>query len=131
VFAALLLTALLLGALAWWRAALGSVAVDSIVTPRAEVHYWLTIMCAQTLGTALGDWFADDAGLGYGGSALLLGGALLALAALYRSRVWSGTVLFWLAFVLTRPLGAVLGDLLDKPLAQGGLALDRYAATAA
>ncbi len=124
------LAALLVAALAWWRAALGSVAVDAIATPRAEVHYWLTILCAQTLGTALGDWFADDAGLGYGGSALLFGGALLALAALYRHTACSRTVLFWSAFVLTRPLGAVLGDLLDKPLAAGGLALDRYAATA-
>jgi uncharacterized membrane-anchored protein len=95
------------------------------------VFYWVTIMFSQTLGTALGDWTADTAGLGYGGAAVVFG-ALLALvvAAYFWTRV-SRTALFWVAFILTRPLGAVLGDLLDKPLDAGGLAISRYAASAA
>lgn len=125
-----LLLLLLLASLAAWQRSLGTVAVASVDGPRAEGFYWLTIMCSQTLGTALGDWVADTAGLGYLGAMLLFGGALVVVAALhYRSRV-SATLLFWMAFVLTRPLGAVLGDFLDKPLAKGGLALDRYAASA-
>jgi len=125
-----LLLALLIASLAVWHRTLGTVAIDSIRTPQAETFYWLTIMFSQTLGTALGDWFADDAGFGYRGSALLFG-ALLALlaAAYYRTRL-SRTLLFWGAFILTRPLGAVLGDALDKPVADGGLAFDRYAASA-
>lgn len=116
--------------LSWYRI-LGSVAIDSVRTPGAELFYWITIMCSQTLGTALGDWTADSAGLGYLGGALLFG-ALLAcvVVAYYRTRI-SRTVLFWIAFVLTRPLGAVVGDFLDKPLADGGLALSRYTASAA
>lgn len=125
-----LLLVLLLASLWLWRRTLGSVAVDTITTPRAEAFYWLTIMFSQTLGTALGDWSADTAGLGYGGAALIFG-ALLAIIAIayYRTRI-SRTLLFWAAFILTRPLGAVVGDFLDKPLGQGGLALDRYAASA-
>lgn len=126
-----LLLALLLAALFAWRRTLGSVAVNTVSSPRAEAFYWLTIMLSQTLGTALGDWTADTAGLGYTGAAVVFGG-LLALVAIayYRTRV-SRTLLFWAAFILTRPLGAVVGDFLDKPLSAGGLALDRYSASAA
>jgi uncharacterized membrane-anchored protein len=126
---ALLLTLLVIS-LATWRWTLGSVAVDTVATPKAEMFYWVTIMFSQTLGTALGDWTADTAGLGYEGAALVFGGALgLIAVAHYRTRI-SPTVLFWAAFVLTRPLGAVVGDFLDKPIASGGLDLSRYAATA-
>lgn len=124
----LLLTLLLLSLFVWQRT-LGTVAVDSVSSPKSEMFYWLTIMFSQTLGTALGDWAADDVGLGYGGGALLFG-SMLALIALayYRTKI-SHTVLFWAAFILTRPLGAVVGDFLDKPLSHGGLALDRYSAS--
>ncbi|MFZ1536231.1 MAG: hypothetical protein WAT23_02435 [Chromatiaceae bacterium] len=126
---ALLLT-LLVASLATWRWTLGSVAVDTVATPKAELFYWVTIMFSQTLGTALGDWTADTAGLGYEGAALVFGGALALIAvAHYRTRI-SPTVLFWAAFILTRPLGAVVGDFLDKPMMSGGLDLSRYAATA-
>lgn len=126
-----LLLGLLLVSLFVWQRTLGSVAVSSISTPKAEMFYWLTIMFSQTLGTALGDWTADTAGLGYTG-AMLIYGALLLLVVLawWRTKI-SHTLLFWAAFVLTRPLGAVVGDFLDKPIAQGGLELSRYAATAA
>lgn len=123
------LLALVLASLAAWYRALGSVSIHHIVTPRAEWFYWITIMFSQTLGTALGDWTADDAGLGYAGSAMLFGGMLAAIAIAYRMTRVSRTLLFWMAFVLTRPLGAALGDFLDKPLDDGGLALSRYAAT--
>jgi uncharacterized membrane-anchored protein len=126
-----LLLALLVACLFAWHRALGTIAVGSVGDARSEGFYWITIMFSQTLGTALGDWVADTAGLGYlGGIAVF--GALLALVALlyWRTRL-SRTALFWLAFVLTRPLGAVVGDFLDKPLDQGGLALSRYAATLA
>ncbi|MEW5903656.1 MAG: hypothetical protein AB1722_04840 [Pseudomonadota bacterium] len=127
-----LLLAGLLGAslLAWYRT-LGTVAVATVASPRAEMFYWLTIMFSQTLGTALGDWTADTAGLGYGGGALVFGAMLLVIAAAYRWSRLSHTLLFWAAFVLTRPLGAVVGDLLDKPAAAGGLEFSRYGATAA
>ena len=126
-----LLLALLLGSLFVWYRALGSVSVSSINSPKAEAFYWLTIMFSQTLGTALGDWMADTAGLGYTGAAVVFG-SLLALVAVayYRARI-SRTLLFWAAFILTRPLGAVVGDFLDKPLSAGGLALSRYSASAA
>lgn len=125
-----LLLALLLLSLAVWYRALGTVSVESVVTPSAQAFYWMTIMFSQTLGTALGDWMADSTGLGYGGGALVFGAALaVVVAAYYRTNV-SRTMLFWAAFILTRPLGATVGDLLDKPLADGGLALSRYAATA-
>ena len=127
---ALLLFALLMATLALWYWALGSVAVDTVTTPRAELFYWATIMFSQTLGTALGDWMADDTGLGYGGGALVFGAALAVVAGLYfRTRV-SRVLLFWAAFILTRPLGATVGDFLDKPLADGGLALGRFEASA-
>lgn len=126
---ALLLTLLALSLLSW-RLTLGTVSVSSVATPKAELFYWMTIMFSQTLGTALGDWCADDAGLGYDGAALLFGGLLaLVVVAYYRTRI-STTVLFWAAFILTRPLGAVVGDFLDKPVADGGLELSRYTATA-
>jgi uncharacterized membrane-anchored protein len=126
-----MLLALLLGSLWAWHRTLGSVAVSSVSSPKAEAFYWTTIMFSQTLGTALGDWTADTAGLGYDGAAILFG-ALLALivVASYGTRL-SRTLLFWAAFILTRPLGAVVGDLLDKPLSEGGLALSRYSASAA
>jgi uncharacterized membrane-anchored protein len=124
-----LLLLLLISSLAIWRSSLGTVSVESISSPKAEVFYWVTIMFSQTLGTALGDWTADTAGLGYEGGALVFGAMLLVLVlAYYRTRV-SRTLLFWLAFILTRPLGAVLGDLLDKPLDAGGLDLSRYTAS--
>jgi uncharacterized membrane-anchored protein len=126
-----LLFVLLMASLLAWQRTLGTIAVDSVATPRAEVFYWITIMLSQTLGTALGDWTADTEGLGYAGAAAIFGG-LLALVALayWRTRI-SRTLLFWTAFILTRPLGAVLGDFLDKPLDHGGLALSRYTASAA
>lgn len=127
----LLLFGLVLGSLAWWKTALGSVAVESVASSPAERFYWLTITCSQTLGTALGDWAADTGGLGYLGGAALFGGLLAVLAALYwRSRI-NHVLLFWAAFILTRPLGATVGDFLDKPLADGGLALSRSIATVA
>jgi uncharacterized membrane-anchored protein len=125
-----LLLALLLASLALWYRVLGSIAVDSVATPRAEAFYWITIMFSQTLGTALGDWTADSAGLGYTGAMMIFGGLLLAVAVAYFWTRLSRTALFWLAFVLTRPLGAVLGDFLDKPIDHGGLALSRIGASA-
>lgn len=126
-----LLMALLFGSLFIWHRTLGSVSVSTVSSPKAEMFYWVTIMFSQTLGTALGDWTADTAGLGYTGGAILFS-ALLALvvAAYYWTNV-SRTLLFWAAFILTRPLGAVVGDFLDKPLSAGGLALSRYSASAA
>jgi uncharacterized membrane-anchored protein len=124
-----LLFTLLMASLFIWYRTLGSVAVDTVSSPKSEMFYWVTIMFSQTLGTALGDWTADTAGLGYEGGALVFG-AMLALIAVayYRTRI-SHTVLFWAAFILTRPLGAVVGDFLDKPVIKGGLALSRYSAS--
>ena len=125
-----ILAALLIASLWLWHRTLGSIAVDSVSSPKAEMFYWVTIMFSQTLGTALGDWVADSAGFGYGGAAVLFGGLLAAIAlAYYRSGI-SRTALFWAAFVLTRPLGAVVGDFLDKPVSDGGLALSRFSASA-
>jgi uncharacterized membrane-anchored protein len=126
-----LLLVLLLASLAIWHRSLGSVAVDTVSSPKAEMYYWITIMFSQTLGTALGDWTADTAGLGYGGGAIVFGTLLGAVAAAYFWTNVSRTLLFWAAFILTRPLGAVVGDYLDKPLDAGGLALSRYSASAA
>jgi uncharacterized membrane-anchored protein len=109
---------------------MGSIDVGSVASPKAETFYWGTIAFSQTLGTALGDWTADSAGLGYAGSAALFGSLLLLVALAYSRTSISRTVLFWTAFVLTRPLGAVVGDFLDKPLQHGGLELSRYAASA-
>ena len=124
-----LLFALLMASLFIWYRALGSVAVDTVSSPKSEMFYWMTIMLSQTLGTALGDWTADTAGLGYEGGALVFGAMLAVIAlAYYRTKI-SHTVLFWAAFILTRPLGAVVGDFLDKPVVKGGLALSRYSAS--
>ena len=126
-----LLFALLMASLAIWYRTLGSVSVDTVSSPKAEMFYWVTIMFSQTLGTALGDWTADTAGLGYGGGAMVFSALLLLVVAAYYWTRISHTVLFWAAFILTRPLGAVVGDFLDKPLNAGGLALSRYTASAA
>jgi uncharacterized membrane-anchored protein len=125
-----LLFTLLMASLFLWYRVLGSVSVDTVSSPKAEMFYWLTIMFSQTLGTALGDWTADSAGLGYSGGALVFSGLLALVAAAYYGSGISRTLLFWTAFVLTRPLGAVVGDFLDKPLNLGGMALSRYAASA-
>jgi uncharacterized membrane-anchored protein len=130
---ATILFLLLMGSLLWWRHSLGSVSINRIDSRKAEIFYWATIMFSQTLGTALGDWFADPEtglGLGYQGSALVFGAALLVVAAAYFWTKISRTGLFWAAFILTRPLGATVGDFLDKPVAHGGLSLSRYAASA-
>ena len=124
-----LLLALLLASLAVWYRTLGSVSVETVSAPRAEIFYWITIMFSQTLGTALGDWTADTAGLGYTGAAAVYGLLLALVAAAYYWTKVSRTGLFWTAFILTRPLGAVVGDFLDKPTNQGGLALSRYGAS--
>ena len=125
----LLLFALVMASLAIWYRTEGTVSVATVNTPRVEAFYWITITFSQTLGTALGDWAADG-GLGYGGGALVFGAALAVIAALYfRSRV-SHVLLFWAAFILTRPLGATVGDFFDKPVAQGGLNISRPPATA-
>lgn len=126
---ALLLT-LLLASLAIWYKTLGSVSVNTISEPKAEMFYWVTIMFSQTLGTALGDWTADTAGLGYGGGAIIFSALLLAVLAAYYWTQISRTALFWAAFILTRPLGAVVGDFLDKPIAKGGLDFSRFGASA-
>jgi uncharacterized membrane-anchored protein len=119
-----ILLACVLGSLALWYFTLGTVNVQTVATPKVEIFYWITITFSQTLGTALGDWIADT-GLGYGGGAVVFGAALAALAVLYWSTNVSRVFLFWAAFILTRPLGATVGDLLDKPAAQGGLAFSR------
>jgi len=124
-----ILCGLLLASLGVWKFTLGSVAVDTVNSPKSEIFYWMTIMCSQTLGTALGDWTADTAGMGYGGGILVFGGALAIIVALYFLTQISRTVLFWAAFILTRPLGAVVGDFLDKPQDHGGLEMSRYAAS--
>ncbi len=126
----LILTTLLVGSLFAWYRSLGTIEVGSVHTPTAEGFYWLTIMFSQTLGTALGDWTADSAGLGYTGAALIFAGLLAIVAVAYGFSNISRTILFWAAFVLTRPLGAVVGDYLDKPAASGGLEFSRYTATA-
>ncbi|UGS92171.1 hypothetical protein KOL96_13950 [Ralstonia wenshanensis] len=126
-----LLLALLLGSLFVWHRTLGSVSVSSVSSPKAEAFYWLTIMFSQTLGTALGDWTADTAGLGYTGAAVVFLALLAIVVAAYYWTTVSRTLLFWAAFILTRPLGAVVGDFLDKPHSSGGLALSRYSASAA
>lgn len=125
-----LLFVLLMASLAIWYRTLGSISVDTVSSPKAEMFYWVTIMFSQTLGTALGDLTANTAGLGYGGGAMLFSALLLFIVAAYYLTKISHTVLFWAAFILTRPLGAVVGDFLDKPISAGGLALSRYVASA-
>lgn len=124
----LLLSCVLLSLFAWYRT-LGSVDINTVATAKAESFYWVTITFSQTLGTALGDWVAD-AGLGYSGGAVVFGAALAILAILYSSTRISHVLLFWAAFILTRPLGATMGDFLDKPVAKGGLEVSRPIATA-
>ena len=126
-----ILFALLLGTLGLWYWSLGSVSVDTVTSRRAELFYWLTILFSQTLGTALGDGVADTGGLGYEGGALVFGAGLAVVAGLYFYTRLSRTALFWAAFILTRPLGATVGDMLDKPVVHGGLALGRFEASAA
>lgn len=125
-----ILFVLLMATLGLWYRTLGSISVDTVSSPQVEGFYWAAIMMSQTLGTALGDWMADSTGLGYEGGALVFAAALALVALAYFYTSLSRTVLFWGAFILTRPLGATVGDLLDKPLANGGLALDRYTASA-
>jgi uncharacterized membrane-anchored protein len=124
-----ILLACVLCSLAAWYLALGSVNVQTVATPKVEAFYWMTITFSQTLGTALGDWVAD-AGLGYEGGALVFGAGLAVLVAAYYWTNISRVVLFWAAFILTRPLGATVGDFLDKPVSQGGLHLSRPFASA-
>lgn len=125
-----ILLLLLLAALGLWRWSEGSLSVDTVATPRVEMFYWGAILFSQTLGTALGDWMADTNDLGYEGGALVFTAGLALVAAGYFYTHVSRTLLFWSAFILTRPLGATLGDLLDKPLAEGGFAINRYYASA-
>lgn len=112
-----------------WRWVMGTVSVESVSTPKVEIFYWVTIMFSQTLGTALGDWFADSLDLGYLAAAGVFGAALLLTYLLYKFTSISRALLFWVAFIFTRPLGAVVGDFLDKPLDHGGLNLSRFTAS--
>ncbi|MGN6517587.1 MAG: COG4705 family protein [Rhizomicrobium sp.] len=125
-----LLLACVLTCLVSWYWSEGTVSVDTVNTPKVEMFYWATITFSQTLGTALGDWTADDGGVGFAGGAMIFGAALAIVAALYFWTNISRVLLFWAAFVLTRPLGATVGDFLDKPLNEGGLNLSRPIATA-
>ena len=125
----ILLFAAVLASLGAWYWTEGTVSVQSVNTPRVEAFYWITITFSQTLGTALGDWAADS-GLGYGGGALVFGAALAVVAGLYFWTSISRVLLFWIAFILTRPLGATVGDFFDKPLNQGGLNVSRPIASA-
>lgn len=120
----------LMAMLGFWYWSLGSVAVETVATPKVEVYYWATILLSQTLGTALGDWMADSTGLGYQGGALVFAAGLAVVAALYYFTGASRALLFWAAFILTRPLGPTLGDLLDKPITSGGFAMSRLGASA-
>jgi uncharacterized membrane-anchored protein len=124
------LAVLLVASLAIWHRTTGTVSIASIDSKPAETFYGITIMFSQTLGTALGDWMADSTGLGYAGGALVFAAGLAVVTTVYFRTKVSRTVLFWTAFVLTRPLGATVGDFLDKPLDHGGLALSRYTASA-
>jgi len=126
-----ILLVLVIASLLTWRWSSGSVSIETVSTPKVEIFYWVTIMFSQTLGTALGDWVADTNDMGYLGAAALFGGALVLTALLYFLRSVSRVILFWIAFILTRPLGAVVGDFLDKSRAEGGLALSRYTASLA
>ncbi|HBK08149.1 MAG TPA: hypothetical protein DDZ81_20225 [Acetobacteraceae bacterium] len=126
--ASILFALVLLSLVIWWRSE-GTVSVNTITSPRAEAFYWVTILFSNTLGTALGDWAADDGGLGFEGGALVFGAAIAVIAAVYYATSVSRTLLFWAAFILTRPLGATLGDLLTKPVTDGGLHLGRFAST--
>jgi len=124
-----ILLILVIASLSIWRWSTGSISIETVRTPKVEVFYWVTIMFSQTLGTALGDWVADTNEMGYVGAAAVFGGLLLLTTLLYYFTSISRVVLFWAAFILTRPLGAVVGDFLDKPIVKGGLALSRYTAS--
>jgi uncharacterized membrane-anchored protein len=124
-----ILLILVIASLLLWRWSAGSISIETVRTPKIETFYWVTIMFSQTLGTALGDWVADTNDMGYLGAAAIFGGLLLVTALLYYFTSISRVILFWTAFILTRPLGAVVGDFLDKPHAEGGLALSRYTAS--
>jgi uncharacterized membrane-anchored protein len=125
-----LLLACLLAVLGLWYWSEGTVSVDTVTTPRAEAFYWAAVTFSQTLGTALGDWIADTGGLGYEGGALVFAAGLIVIVGLYAATTMSRVLLFWTAFILTRPLGATVGDFLDKPVSSGGLALSRPIASA-
>jgi uncharacterized membrane-anchored protein len=125
----LLLLTLLIAVLGLWRFSMGSVSVNRIVSRKAEAFYWVTILFSNTLGTALGDFFADTSGLGYEGAAIVFAGLLALLAVAYFRTAISRTLLFWSAFILTRPLGATLGDMLTKPFEHGGLNLGRISSS--
>jgi len=125
-----ILFVLLIASLGVWYWSAGSVSVNTVTSPRIEMFYWATILFSQTLGTALGDWMADTTGLGYEGGALVFAAGLAVVAIGYFYTNVSRTLLFWSAFILTRPLGATVGDLLDKPVANGGFALSRFYASA-
>jgi uncharacterized membrane-anchored protein len=124
-----ILLILVIASLLIWRWSTGSISIVTVSTAKVEIFYWMTIMFSQTLGTALGDWVADTHEMGYVGAAAIFGGLLAVIGLLYYFTSISHVFLFWVAFILTRPLGAVVGDFLDKPLAQGGLALNRYTAS--
>lgn len=126
----LLLAGLLLATLGLWRWTQGTVSVSTVSTPKVEAFYWATITFSQTLGTALGDWLADTRGFGYERGALVFAAGLAVVVALYCWTSVSRVALFWVAFILTRPLGATIGDFIDKPVADGGLALSRPLASA-
>lgn len=130
LWGSVLLLALLLASLGVWYKVAGTVSVGSVNTRSNEFFYWLTIMFSQTLGTALGDWLSDSMNVGYLGSVYVFGGALVLVGLLYFFTKISRTGLFWAAFILTRPLGAVSGDLFDKPVAKGGLAISRFEVSA-
>jgi uncharacterized membrane-anchored protein len=125
-----ILLACVLGVLGLWYWSQGSIAVETVNTPKVEAFYWVAITFSQTLGTALGDWMADSTGLGYEGGALVFAAGLAVLAIAYYRTAVSRVLLFWAAFILTRPLGATVGDFLDKPISHGGLALSRPLASA-
>jgi uncharacterized membrane-anchored protein len=120
----------LLAVLGLWYRSQGTISVDTVAAPKVEAFYWAAITFSQTLGTALGDWMADTTGLGYAGGALVFAAGLAVLAACYFGTSLSRVLLFWAAFILTRPLGATVGDFLDKPVRHGGLALSRPDASA-
>jgi uncharacterized membrane-anchored protein len=126
-----ILLVLVIASLLIWRWSTGSISIETVSTPKVEIFYWVTIMFSQTLGTALGDWVADTNDMGFLGATAIFGGLLVVIALLYYFTSISHVILFWTAFILTRPLGAVVGDFLDKPHAEGGLALSRYTASLA